>query len=232
VNVGRFGARAGGQPAGVRRVVARETAGSLPASLRALRPDSNLSAGDFEDLDGSCTSRARATAQLGGGGGAARSTPTSGSTTPSASTSTRSTTPTCARSRATARSARTWTGRVARRALGGDAGAARRRERLDQRRQHPHLRRAHRPGQTTDVESPIRSSARTRSATTAYGPVTLSAAGATTVVRVPFRNRLQPRARHHEQLPPPQPQGRRVASRWRAAPRCTRRPGRASARRR
>jgi iron complex outermembrane receptor protein len=51
VNVGRFGARAG---VGVQLFGATskaETAGSLPQSVYTVSPDSNLSAGDFEDLD-------------------------------------------------------------------------------------------------------------------------------------------------------------------------------------
>ena len=51
VNVGRLGDRAGltFQAYGARSRA--ETAGSLPASVYAFRPDSNLSAQDFEDLD-------------------------------------------------------------------------------------------------------------------------------------------------------------------------------------
>jgi iron complex outermembrane recepter protein len=51
LNVGRFGQRAG---IGLQAFAARsyaETAGSLPASVHAVRPDSNLSSGDFEDLE-------------------------------------------------------------------------------------------------------------------------------------------------------------------------------------
>lgn len=51
VNVGRFGQRRG---VGAQLMLARsraETAGSLPESVYGERPDSNLSAGDFEDLD-------------------------------------------------------------------------------------------------------------------------------------------------------------------------------------
>ena len=51
VNVGRFGGRAG---VGLQLHGARsraETAGSLPESVYEIAPDSNLSAGDFEDLE-------------------------------------------------------------------------------------------------------------------------------------------------------------------------------------
>ena len=66
VNVGRFGARAG---LGLQLQAARsraETAGSLPESVYGTAPDSNLSAGDFEDLEQLHAALA-AYAALGGG---------------------------------------------------------------------------------------------------------------------------------------------------------------------
>ncbi|HEU4628138.1 MAG TPA: TonB-dependent receptor [Gemmatimonadaceae bacterium] len=50
LNVGRFGPSAGLGLQAFAATSYAETAGSLPASTYAVRPDSNLSAGDFEDL--------------------------------------------------------------------------------------------------------------------------------------------------------------------------------------
>jgi iron complex outermembrane receptor protein len=50
VNVGRTGARSGVHLQALAARSQAQTAGSLPASVYTVRPDSNLSAGDFEDL--------------------------------------------------------------------------------------------------------------------------------------------------------------------------------------
>ena len=189
VNVGRFGARAGG---GLQAFVASseaETAGSLPASLRAVRPDSNLSAGDFEDLR-QYHLAAHGYARLGGGRGSARAwfrrhTAERFNVNQIDDPDVRG----FSRNRTLGASV-DWelaralgAGTLGVRVGGGGSlngvGIRLFAERID-------------PGQTTDVESPIKKLDAYALSDYRIGRATLSGGLRYDVVRVPFRNRLRP----------------------------------------
>jgi outer membrane receptor protein involved in Fe transport len=189
VNVGRLGPTAGInlQAFGARSRV--EPAGSLPFSVYRFRPDSNLSANDFEDLDQLHVALSGYRA-LGRGRGSfngyfrqhdAERFNVNQINDPDVRSFSKN---------RTAGANVDW--RVAGRALGGAAalrvgasGSANDvnirifAERLD-------------PRQTTEVDSPIARFGAFTIGDVAYGPVTLSAGGRYDVVRVPFRNRLNP----------------------------------------
>jgi outer membrane receptor protein involved in Fe transport len=189
VNVGRFGARAGGGLQAFLASSTAETAGSLPASLRAQRPDSNLSAGDFEDLR-QLHLAAHGYASLGGGRGSARlwfrrhtaeRFNVNQIDDPDVRGFSRNRTLGASADWEVARALGPGTLGV-RLGAGGslnDVGIRLFAERID-------------PGQTTDVASPIRKVDAYALSDYRVGRATLSGGVRYDVVRVPFRNRLRP----------------------------------------
>jgi outer membrane receptor protein involved in Fe transport len=189
VNAGRYGARRGG---GIQAFVASsdvQTAGSLPASLRAARPDSNLSAGDFEALR-QLHVAAHGYAQLAGGRGSARAwlrrhTAERFNVNQIDDPDVRgfSRNRTLGASLDWERARALGAGTLGLRLGGGGSlnsvGIRLFAERID-------------PGQTTDVESPIGKLDAYALSDYRLGRATLSGGLRYDVVRVPFRNRLRP----------------------------------------
>ena len=204
VNVGRFAERSG---LGLQWLAARsraETAGSLPQSVYTVRPDSNLSAGDFEDLD-QFHAALTGYAMLAGGRGsfnlyARRHTAERFNVNQAADPDVRA----FSRNR-TVGAAVDWraSGRLGAGTLGvrlGGGGQASRTsirlfaERID-------------PGLTTDVESPIRKLDVFALADYRIGRLTASAGARYDVVRVPFRNLLRPERDTTSTFRRPSPRG-------------------------
>ena len=178
INVQLFGARSRAQPAG-----------SLPASIYAVKPDSNLSADDFEDLDQLHVAVA-GYRQLGAGRGSfnaylrrhdAERFNVNQINDPDVRSFSENRTVggNVDYRRAASLLGGTAGVRVGASGSANDVGIRIFAERLD-------------PGLTTDVESPISRLGAYAVGDLAYGPVTLSAGGRFDRVRVPFRNRLNP----------------------------------------
>lgn len=189
VNVGRFGDRWGLRLQAFANRSRAETAGSLPRSVYTVRPDSNLSAGDFEDLS-QLHLAASGYAPVGGGRGSFRvylrghdaerfnvnqvNDPDvrsfSENRTLGATADWRWAPPSLRGALALRVGAGGSVSRVAIRIFA---------ERLD-------------PGLTTHVESPIAEAGAYSVVDYARGPVTLTGGVRADAVRIPFRNRIDP----------------------------------------
>ncbi len=189
VNVGRFTARAG---LGLQAFAARsraETAGSLPQSVYAVRADSNLSAGDFEDLDQRHVAVTGYAAVAGGRGAfnlyarrhVAERFNVNQVDDPDVRGFSRNET---LGATADWRAARPFGAGTLGLRLGGGGQASRSAIRLLAERIDP--------GLTTDVVSPIRKLDAFALADYEIGRVTLSGGARYDVARVPFQNRLRP----------------------------------------